>query len=68
MAPRTAHANAAKSRVRRAVEHPFAHQKSIMGLVVRTVGKARAETKIGFANLAVNMRRLVWLDGRPTPG
>jgi len=68
MSPRTARANAAKSRVRRAVEHPFAHQKGIMGLVVHTIGKARAETKIGLANLAFNMRRFVWLEGRPAPG
>jgi len=68
MSPRTARANAAKSRVRRAVEHPFAHQKGIMGLVIRTIGTARAETKIGLANLAFNMRRLVWLEGRPAPG
>lgn len=68
MAKNTARANAAKSKIRRAVEHPFAHQKGIMGLVIRTIGKARAETKIGLANLAFNMRRLVWLEGRPAPG
>ena len=68
MARNTARANAAKSKIRRAVEHPFAHQKGIMGLVVRTIGKVRAETKIGIANLAFNMRRLVWLEGRPAPG
>ncbi len=68
MAKNTARTNAAKSKIRRAVEHPFAHQKGIMGLVVRTIGTARAETKIGLANLAFNMRRLVWLEGRPAPG
>ena len=68
MARNTSRANAAKSKIRRAVEHPFAHQKGIMGLVIRTVGKARAKTKIGLANLAFNMRRLVWLEGRPAPG
>ena len=68
MAKTTARANAKKSQIRRAVEHSFAHQKGIIGLVIRTIGKARAETKIGLANLAFNMRRLVWLDGRPAPG
>lgn len=32
-----------------------------MGLFVRTIGIARAKTKIGIANLAYHMRRLVWL-------
>ena len=31
-----------------------------MALVVRTIGIARAHTKIGLANLAHNMRRLLW--------
>jgi hypothetical protein len=34
-------------------------------LVVRTIGLARARVKIGLANLAYNMKRLVWLSGRP---
>ena len=63
----TAQANAAKSKVRSAVEHVFAHEKKIMGLFVRTVGIARATVKIGLANLAYNMRRFVWLNGRPAP-
>ena len=54
-------ANGAKSKVRAAVEHVFARQKGPMGLVVRTVGIARATVKIGLANLAYNMRRAVWL-------
>ena len=37
-----ARANGAKSKVRAAVEHVFAHHKGPMGLVVRTVGLARA--------------------------
>lgn len=43
-------ANAQKSKVRSAVEHVFAHQKGPMG-VVRTIGIARANLKIGMANL-----------------
>jgi hypothetical protein len=55
------HANGAKSKVRAAVEHVFARQKGPMGLVVRTIGIARAAVKIGLANLSYNMRRAVWL-------
>jgi len=60
-------ANARKSKVRAAVEHVFAHQKGLMGVFVRTIGLARAKVKIGLANLAYNMRRLVWLQGRSVP-
>jgi len=35
--------------------------------VIRTIGVARATAKITLANLAYNMRRLVWMDGRPAP-
>src|SRR5215207_7694739 len=58
-----ARANGAKSKVRSAVEHVFAHQKGPMGLVVRTIGLARATVKIGLANIVYNMRRAVWLSG-----
>ena len=68
MAERTRRANARKSAVRAAVEHVFAQQKGPMGLVVRTIGIARARgVKIGLANLAYNMKRLVWLSGRTVP-
>jgi len=63
-----ARANAAKSRVRSSVEHVFADQKARRGLFIRTIGLARAETKVGLANLAYNMRRLVWLDTRSASG
>jgi hypothetical protein len=46
------------------VEHVFARQKGPMGLVVLTIGSARARVKIGLANLAYNMKRLVWLSGK----
>ncbi len=64
MPERTRLANAQKSKVRSAVEHVFAHQKGPMGLLVRTIGLARARLKIGLANLAYNMRRLVWLRAK----
>lgn len=55
-------ANAARSKVRSAVEHPFAEIKSRMGLFVRTVGIDRATAKIGMANLAFNMKRFVYWE------
>ena len=67
MAVRTRRANARKSAVRAAVEHVFARQKGTMGLMIRTIGIARAEVKIGLANLAYNIRRYVWLSGRTAP-
>ena len=67
MPARTRRANARKSAVRSAVEHVFARQKGPMGLVVRTIGIARARVKIGLANLAYNIKHLVWLSSRPAP-
>ena len=71
MPRRTAKANAAKAAVRAHVEHPlgtprfaYAHQKGIMGLVIRTIGRARAEAAITLANMAYNMKRWCWLDRR----
>jgi IS5 family transposase len=60
--------NASRSKVRAAVEHVFAAQKQRLRLVVRTIGMARATAKIGLANLAYNLLRFVWLQGRPAPG
>jgi transposase, IS5 family len=62
MPVRTAGANGKKSMVRAHIEHIFAEQKHRMGLFVRTIGLARATTKIGLANLVHNMRRLLWLE------
>jgi IS5 family transposase len=45
----------------------FAAQKCRLGLLIRTVGLARATTKLGLANLVTNMRRLAWLELRPRP-
>ena len=33
-------------------------------MFVRTIGMARATIKIGMANLAYNMRRLIWIEQR----
>jgi IS5 family transposase len=67
MPRRTARANAKKSAVRAHVEHPFAHQKGPMGLVIRTIGLARATATVTLANMAYNMRRWCWLDRRSLP-
>jgi hypothetical protein len=53
--------------VRVAVEHVFAAQKCRLGLIIRSVGLARARAKLGLANLVTNMRRLAWFEARPTP-
>jgi transposase, IS5 family len=67
MPKRMASANAAKSAVRARVEHPFAHQKGPMGLVIRTIGIARATATVTLANMAYNMKRWCWLDRRSLP-
>ena len=67
MPERTSKANGRKSKVRAHVEHPFARLKGPMRLFVRTIGKARAETHIGLANLAYNMSRLVFWEKNTAP-
>ena len=62
MAKTTRRANALKSKVRSRVEHVFADQKDRMDLFVRTVGIARATTKIRMANLVYNIKRLIFLQ------
>jgi IS5 family transposase len=54
-------------RISSAVEHVFARQKGAMGLFIRTIGLARASTKIGLANLLYNMQRMVWLAAQTAP-
>ena len=58
----TRRANALKSKVRSHVEHVFAVQKDRMDLFVRTIGIARATTKIGMANLVYNIKRTLFLQ------
>ncbi len=60
MPPNIARANAAKSSIRAAVEHVFAHQKNRFGLFIRTIGIARAEAKLTLANIAYNFDRLIF--------
>ena len=59
---RLTRANGTKSKVRARIEHVFAEQKSRMGLFIRTVGIARARTKIGVVNLVYNLKRLIVLE------
>ncbi len=59
-----ARGNATRARVRSLVEHVFATEKRRMGLVVRSISLARATARITLANLAYNMRRLVWIERR----
>lgn len=55
-------ANARKSEIRCHVEHGFAVQKERMDLFIRTIGIARAQTKIGMVNLVHNIKRLIFLN------
>lgn len=64
MPENTRRANNAKSKIRSRVEHVFADQKTRIGLVVRTIGIARATTKIGLVNLVYNIRRLLFIQRR----
>ena len=60
-------ANAARSKVRSAVEHVFATQKHRMGLFIRTIGIERAKAKIGLANIAFNFKRFLYWETRASP-
>ena len=58
--------NATRSKHRAPIEHVFAYQKAVMGMTIRTIGIARARTKIGMANIVYNMRRLVQITKSAT--
>ena len=64
MPKRTAEANARKSTVRARVEPVFAQPKARMKLTIRSVGLARAEATIVMANIAYNLDRWRWWEGR----
>jgi IS5 family transposase len=58
-------ANRLKSTVRVRVEHVFGHMETSMGgMLIHTLGLARAKAKITFKNLAYNMQRFVFLTSR----
>jgi IS5 family transposase len=56
--------NRSKSKVRARVEHVFGAQAAFGGHLVRTIGLARAQVKIGLMNLVYNLRRMVQLIAR----
>jgi transposase, IS5 family len=64
MPKRTARANTKKSAVRATVEHVFAQQKERMKLMIRSIGIRRAEATIFMANIAYNLGRWRWWQGR----
>jgi hypothetical protein len=66
MPAHVARGNASRARAQSLVKHVFAAQKRRMGLVVRSIGLVRATARITLANLAYNMRRLVWVEGKAT--
>ena len=51
------------------IPHPPAENPVLGGvrLFIRTVGIARARTKIGLANLVYNMQRILWLIAQAAP-
>jgi IS5 family transposase len=63
-------ANKTRSKVRVRVEHVFGFQeRSMGGKFIRTIGMARAGTKIGMMNLVYNMNRFIQLEtGAAAPG
>ena len=65
MPPHVRRGNASRGKIRAPVEHIIACQKQRLRLVVRTIG--RATNELGPANLAYNLRRVSWLDGRTAP-
>ena len=67
MSKRRFKAKGRKSVARSKVEHVFGQQKDPMGLVIRTIGLARAKAAITMANMVYNMGRLRWLLSRAAP-
>jgi len=58
-------ANRLKSSVRVRIEHVFGHMETAMGgMMIHTLGLARARVKITFKNLAYNLQRFVFLTTR----
>jgi IS5 family transposase len=51
MPPHMVRGNASRARVRIAIEHVFATQKCRLGLVICSIGLARATARLGLANL-----------------
>ena len=57
--------NRKRSKVRSRVEHVFGFQQNSMGgKLIRTIGLARAEVKIGLMNMTYNLMRYLQLTKR----
>ena len=57
--------NTTHSRVRARVEHIFGHMTTSMnGLMIHTIGLARATVKMTFKNLAYNLQRFAYFEAR----
>lgn len=57
--------NRKRSKVRSRVEHVFGFQQNSMGgKLIRTIGLARAEVKIGLMNMTYNLMRYLQLAKR----
>lgn len=57
--------NRKRSKVRSRVEHVFGFQQNSMGgKLIRTIGLARAEVKIGLVNMTYNLMRYLQLNKR----
>ena len=59
-----ARSNAKIAKERSRVEHVFGHMKYCRGLTIRTIGLARAQTKLSLSVLAYNIDRFVLLKRR----
>jgi IS5 family transposase len=55
--------NTAKSRIRARVEHVFARMEQFGGIMIRTIGIARADMQIGLLNMAYNLMRYAYIMG-----
>ena len=53
--------NTAKSRIRARVEHVFGRMNQFGGILIRSIGIARAEIQIGLLNLTYNLTRYAYL-------
>jgi len=55
--------NHCRARIRARVEHVFGHQVTAMGgKLIRTIGRVRAQAKIGLKNLTYNFQRFLVLQ------
>jgi len=61
--------NTVKSKTRVRVEHIFGHMVTSMGgVIIHTIGIARAEVKVTFKNIAYNMQRFIFLESKRLTG